>query len=182
LRRRLPLAVSLALLGLLVFLALATGGKRTLFRSGGEERIGLGVGDTAPDFVLPQLGGGEVRLWDLRGKPVFINFWASWCGPCRQEMPEIEKLYRAEGESVHFLAVNVEEPPQVAEGFVREIGFSVPVLLDVEGRVFYEEWGMRAFPTSVFLDARGRVCARIEGAISGSLMRAAVEEAKRGCG
>ncbi len=166
------------LLGALVSLALS----REVFRSPVEEKVGLRVGEIAPDFTLPLMGGGEVRLWSLRGKPVFLNFWASWCGPCRQEMPEIQKLYQAEKDKVHFLAVNVEEPPQVVEGFIREIGFTVPVLLDAEGKVFYEQLGLRAFPTSIFLDAQGRVCARVEGAISGSLMRAAMEEAKRGCG
>ena len=96
----------------------------------------IGVGSRAPDFALPTLDGGTVRLSDLRGKIVFVNFWATWCAPCKDEMPSMEKLYRRfQGREFAMLAVSIDEGGEDrVRQFVAEIPHTYPVLLDVTGQ------------------------------------------------
>lgn len=113
------------------------------------------AGRPAPDFALADLRGNTVRLSDLRGKVVFINFWASWCGPCQQEMPEIEKVYQKYvDKGVVFLGVDIQESSSVVRQFVQRGGYNWTFLLDATGLVT-SRYGVTAIPTSFFVDRNG---------------------------
>ncbi|MEW5960756.1 MAG: TlpA disulfide reductase family protein [Chloroflexota bacterium] len=120
---------------------------------------GLTVGQPAPDFSLKTLDGGSVTLSSLRGQPVIVNFWASWCYPCRLEMPELERTYQAyQAEGLTILGVNVTAQDSLADAqaFVAEFTPSFPILLDETGDVT-TRYGVRGIPTSYFIDRRGIV-------------------------
>lgn len=110
------------------------------------------VGAPAPDFALQTLQGDRVSLNALRGQVVLVNFWATWCGPCRLEMPAIQARYNDGGFAV--LAVDFNEPAPKVQTFVAELGLSFPILLDPGGAV-QELYRVRAYPTSFFVDAAG---------------------------
>jgi peroxiredoxin len=114
-------------------------------------------GFEAPGFQLELLGGGEVRLADLRGQVVIINLWASWCPPCRAEMPALQRTYAQNRDrGLEVLAVNMtfQDSPSAAAAFVQEHGLGFKVPLDVEGEVgrLYQ---LRALPTTFFVDRQG---------------------------
>ena len=127
-------------------------------------------GFLAPDFTLTTLDGNSVRLGDLRGNPVLINFWASWCGPCRAEMPHIQAASEAHADDgLVVLAVNqMESPPPVAR-FVEEFALTFPVPMDSHGSVS-ATYRARALPTSFFVDADGVVRDTFTGPMSGGLL------------
>mgnify|MGYP006288472767 FL=1 len=109
------------------------------------------------DFTLDLLAGGETALSDHLGKVVFLNFWATWCPPCREEMPSMQTLYdELAEEGLEMLAVNVLEDAETARGFIEEQGFTYPVLLDTNGRVMIR-YGVRAYPTTYIIDREGNV-------------------------
>lgn len=112
------------------------------------------VGALAPDFSLKDLSGKNVRLSDLRGQVVLINFWATWCAPCREEMPAIQSRYNRGGFAV--LAIDFGESAEKIQGYFDEIGVSLPALLDQDGAV-QELYRVRGYPTSFFVDGEGVV-------------------------
>jgi peroxiredoxin len=121
------------------------------------------VGAPAPDFVLSDLSGNLVKLSDLKGKAVLINFWATWCGPCRAEMPAIEDRYKTfKGSDFVVLAVNVDEPAELVQPYVGELGLTFPILLDTGGSItnLYRVLG---FPTSFFVDRDGYIVVQHTG-------------------
>ena len=123
----------------------------------------LKVGDTAPDFTLPDAGGRKVSLKDFRGKVVFLNFWATWCESCREEMPSMERLYQEfKGKGLEILAVNVKDKRSDALAFVKELKLNYPVLMDPEGEVglLYGAFGL---PVTYLIDRKGVVLARLWG-------------------
>jgi peroxiredoxin len=124
------------------------------------------TGFLAPDFTLTTLGGDTVRLSDLHGKPVLINFWASWCGPCRTEMPHLQEAYETHtGDGLIVLGVDqLESPPAVAR-FVDELGLTFPIPLDINGEVS-AVYQARALPTSFFIDANGVIRNTFTGPMS----------------
>lgn len=112
---------------------------------------------SAPDFSLPSLDGGTVALSELRGQVVLINFWASWCGPCRQEMPLLEQIYqRYENFGFTLLAVNVEPDPNSAQAWLEDTPVSFPVLLDKQNQVS-KLYDVIAMPSTVLVDREGKV-------------------------
>jgi len=115
-------------------------------------------GYEAADFTLPDLHGRTYRLADLRGKVVFLNLWATWCPPCRMEMPSMEALYkRLENRDFVMLAVAEDEGGAAAVGpFVREVGITFPVLLDPEATVA-PRYGATGYPETFIIDRNGRV-------------------------
>lgn len=130
------------------------------------------VGYMAPPFTLKDAAGKEVSLADLRGQAVFLNFWASWCGPCRLEMPELERLQAELPPGTAILTVNVtaqESSPEVALGYLREHGYTFPVVLDPDGSVS-NQYRVISLPTSLFLSPDGVVTARINGPLARSAM------------
>ncbi|MCU7811983.1 MAG: TlpA family protein disulfide reductase [Candidatus Thiodiazotropha sp. (ex Notomyrtea botanica)] len=111
----------------------------------------------APDFTLKSRSGENIKLSELRGQVVMINFWASWCGPCRQEMPILDQLYqRYEPMGFTLLGVNVEEDSAAAEKVLREIPVSFPVLYDSKNQVS-ENYQVRAMPSTFLIDRDGKV-------------------------
>jgi len=111
----------------------------------------------APDFTLKSLDGKNVRLSDLRGQVMLLNFWASWCGPCRQEMPildEIHNKYKSLGFSV--LGVNLDAKSKKAIGYLKDTPVTFPVLYDPKG-VTSEQYGVSAMPSTVIIDRNGNV-------------------------
>jgi cytochrome c biogenesis protein CcmG/thiol:disulfide interchange protein DsbE len=114
-------------------------------------------GFLAPDFSLQTTDGETIKLSELRGHPVLINVWASWCGPCRSEMPAMERVYQEyRDQGVEILGVNstIQDDPLKAEAFAKQIGLTFPILLDTAGEVT-KAYQVRALPTSFFLDTDG---------------------------
>jgi len=111
----------------------------------------------APDFTLAARDGGNVQLSSLRGQVVMINFWATWCGPCRQEMPLLEQLH-AKYEPLGFtlLGVNVEPDSAAATTWLKGVPVTFPILFDTKNAVA-EQFGVMGMPSSVFVDREGRV-------------------------
>jgi peroxiredoxin len=113
------------------------------------------VGQPAPDFVLPQLDGGVVRLSDLRGNVVLVNFWASWCTPCKREVPALVSVYeRFQEQGFVVLGVDYQEPVDDVRGFVEEWGMSYPVLLDADAAVV-RQYRLTGIPESYLIDQDG---------------------------
>ena len=116
------------------------------------------TGFLAPDFTLTALAGGNMQLSTLRGKPVILNFWATWCPPCRAEMPELEALWqRYKDDGLLLIGVDQGENAATVERFARGVvATTFPLLLDTNQAVG-RAYGVRALPTTVFIDAEGRI-------------------------
>lgn len=113
------------------------------------------IGQPAIDFALSDLDGNTVWLSDYRGKVVIISFWATWCPPCQAEIPELVELYPAlQADGVVILAVNFQETADTVDAFAQEMNMNFPVLLDTQGYLAYVN-GVRALPTSLFVDRQG---------------------------
>jgi peroxiredoxin len=128
-------------------------------------------GQPAPDFVLRNADGALVKLSDLRGKVVFVNFWASWCVPCKKELPDIQKLYdekRADG--LEVLAINWKDDPATASGFFTANNLDLPLLLDRSGSV-YTQYRLQGLPDSFFVDREGNIAALQFGSLTEAKMR-----------
>jgi peroxiredoxin len=119
----------------------------------------------APDFTLNNMNGQQVSLSDYRGQKVFLNFWASWCPPCRQEMPYMQKLHEEYGEEVVILAVNVGESKSTAANFMMQNDLSFPVLLDND-KDTARNYLVRGIPSSYFLDQDGIIKEKIVGGVN----------------
>ena len=128
------------------------------------------VGEPAPDFALKGLDGQLYVLSEMRGKRIAVNFWATWCGPCRIEMPELQAAQdRLGGEGFVVLAVNVGEPQALVEAYAEELELRFPVLLDEDTTVtnLYE---VRPLPTTIWVDADGIVRGKHFGMLTESLI------------
>ena len=118
---------------------------------------------SAPDFTLPNLEGKKIALKDFHGKLVLLNFWASWCLPCREEMPAMERLYqRYKDKGFVILGVNIKDEKKSALSFVKELKITFPIAFDPKGEVglLYGAWGL---PTTYLIDAKGIALARAWG-------------------
>ncbi|MGC8779511.1 MAG: TlpA family protein disulfide reductase [Anaerolineae bacterium] len=126
----------------------------------------------APEFALTTPDGNQVRLRDLRGKVVLLNFWATWCPPCKAEMPDLNALYRQYGSAHDFvvIGVNVEERPDVVAAFARQNSITFPLALDMDGAVTTGLYRIRAFPTSLIIDRTGNIRDSWMGQISRAAM------------
>jgi cytochrome c-type biogenesis protein len=145
--------------------------------------------DSSIDFTLTDQLGNEHTLSDYLGKVVLINFYATWCGPCNQELPDIEKLYEEYGSNqadVIFLGItnpktkdypfNSDEKADAIKAFIKEKDLSYPTLFDETGEVF-KNYGVSAFPTSFFIDKKGNVLGYIQGAMTEAIMDSAIKQA-----
>ncbi len=133
--------------------------------AGGEPPAVLVIGSSAPGFSLEALNGQEVEFQDLRGYPIMINFWASWCGPCDSEMPLLQDRYNQYDSRLLILAVNASEPRQDVLDYINLKGLTFSILLDPDGSV-QDLYGVHAYPTSFFVDADGVLQAQHIGTLS----------------
>ena len=134
-------------------------------------------GQPAPDFTLASLDGTSVRLSSLRGTPVVLNFWATWCGPCREEMPTLQASYAAANGSFVLLGINSEgtaagTAKRLATDFKDEIGVTFPVLLDSPDQDVFNQYRLLGMPDTFFIDKDGV----IRDVVIGPLTRQALEE------
>lgn len=131
----------------------------------------------APDFTAYDADGNAVQLSDYFGKPLVLNFWASWCGPCKREMPDFESIYQELGEDVEFMMVNVtdgsRETRDSAAEFIAGEGYTFPVYYDsqLEAATAY---GVYSIPSTYFIDAEGYAVARASGALSADTLQAGI--------
>ena len=133
---------------------------------------------TAPDFTVYDIDGNEVKLSDYLGKPVVLNFWASWCSPCKREMPDFEEKYQALGEDVQFLMVNLTdgtgETLETASSFIASQGYTFPVFYDTSSTAS-ATYGISSIPTTFFIDAEGYAIAQATGTIDGSVLQEGID-------
>lgn len=125
----------------------------TMAEAAPDNLPGLRVGEKAPDFELKTLDGKTVKLSDYRGKKVILNFWATWCPPCKAEMPDIQKYYNEADDNVEILAVNID-PQYDVKKFVRDANVTFPVLLDSKDEV-NTLYKILTIPTTYFIDGEG---------------------------
>jgi len=128
----------------------------------------------APDFTVLDAGGKEVRFSSMFGKPIVLNFWASWCPPCKSEMPEFNKVYKELGEKIQFIMVNLTDGQRetVAAGtkYISDQKFSFPVYFDTKQEAAYA-YGIQSIPTTLFIDREGYIVTGAQGAILESMLR-----------
>lgn len=135
-----------------------------------KENVGS-VKISALDFKLKDLNGKEVSLSDFKGKKVFLNFWASWCPPCKAEMPDIEKLYEETKDSdLVILAVNLGEDKNTAKSFIENNKYNFTVLLDSDQSIAMK-YNIVAIPTSFFIDKEGNIVSSIKGGMTIETMK-----------
>jgi peroxiredoxin len=134
-------------------------------QAGADERLPWPRGTPTPALETLNLQGERVALADFRGRAVLLNFWASWCEPCRVEMPSLQSLPGLFGEDqLVVLALNFKETPRRALQFVHSSGLSLPVLMDPQGE-HARAWDVRVFPTTVLIDRQGRARHRVRGEV-----------------
>ena len=132
----------------------------------------------APDFTVYDLEGNPVHLLSYLGKPIVLNFWASWCGPCKMEMPDFQKAFEELDGNVQFLMVNMtdgsRETVETAISFIESQGYTFPVLFDsdMDAAITYNAYSL---PTTYFISAEGQVIARASGAISAELLQQGID-------
>jgi len=137
----------------------------------------------APDFSLKDLDGNTVKLSDYRGKIVFLNFWASWCGPCTSEMPEFKKVHRqfSKEDDAVILAVNLtdgfRETEEKARKFIADNGYTMKVLLDTTGSAA-KDYGIYSIPTTYVINRDGSIVTYMEGARPGKVLLDIYEKLK----
>ncbi|MEG0752085.1 MAG: TlpA disulfide reductase family protein [Oscillospiraceae bacterium] len=183
----------LLVLAIVSLLALSAFGYRALKDKAGLENLAEDAGggqneqggDAAvpievPDFTAMDSDGNEVTLSSLRGKPVVLNFWATWCGYCRREMPDFETVYKEFRDEVHFVMLNATdeasgETVDKAKGFIAESGFTFPVYYDTlgEGTRAYSIVGL---PTTVIVDSEGNLYSSVTRAVDEDELRDAISE------
>ena len=132
----------------------------------------------APDFTVYDANGNEVKLSDYLGKPVVLNFWASWCGPCKMEMPDFEEKYQELGEDVQFLMINLTdgtgETLESASSFIASQGYTFPVFYDTSS-IAAATYGISSIPTTFFIDAEGFAIAQASRAIDGDTLQRGID-------
>ena len=133
------------------------------------------VGKQAPEFTLPLFDGGEFTLHEHLGRPVVINFWASWCPPCRDEAPILEKVWRLYRErGVTFIGVDIQDEEEAALAFIKEFDITYPNGRDLDGRITID-YGVGGIPVTFFVDREGMIVSRWVGAINENILVERVE-------
>lgn len=143
---------------------------------------GLAIHQTAPDFKLTTLDGKVVKLSDYRGKKVLLNFWATWCPPCKAEIPHMEKYYKnqAKTDGVEILAVNMtksDKSKDYIKDFVKSYDITYPVLLDEEGKQ-QEQYEIVTIPTTFIIDTKGKIQNKFVGPMDQNMITKAIATLK----
>lgn len=147
----------------------------------GDEEIGIGVGMKAPNFMLETMDGEVVSLADFRGKKVLLNFWATWCPPCRDEVPDMVDFYDAYGDDVEIVAVNTtysETNPAGIQPFLDEFGVDFTVVKDEDGLVSDSVFAVHVLPTSYIINRDGIIMNIARGPLTYELMEQVFGEMK----
>ncbi|MET0786650.1 MAG: redoxin domain-containing protein [Paenisporosarcina sp.] len=135
---------------------------------------GLNKGEQPPDFELTTLAGDQVRLSELKGKKVILNFWATWCPPCKAEMPHMQNFYEdyAKNENVEILAINLTGSVSVetVEEFVEDYGLTFPIPMDKEGTIG-QKYQAITIPTSYFIDTEGKIQHKVVGPMDENMIQ-----------
>jgi len=130
--------------------------------------------DPAPDFTVYNKEGNSVKLSDMKGTPVVLNFWASWCPPCKAEMPDFDAIAKEYAGKVVFMMVNLtdgqSETQESAQAFIDSMGYTFPVYFDKDSDAAYK-YGIQSIPTTFFIDANGDLIAYGSGAMDGDTLR-----------
>ena len=146
-------------------------------RSGGAParvETALPAGELAPEFALKTLAGHTVQLSALRGRWVLVNFWATWCTPCRTEMPYLDSLAAQKPDLLTVLAVNMREPEREIAAFVEELELRLPILLAPDDDVLLA-YSVRGLPLSFLIDPTGMLVQRIAGPLTPGLVEAQID-------
>ncbi len=150
----------------------------TLYANFIADRSVVKAGEEAVNFVLETLDGERIELADLRGKGVFLNFWATYCPPCEKEMPIMEELYDTyKKQGVEIIAVNVDEPPLTVERFVKRYKLTFPIAID-KGMLVSDAYGIRPLPTTILIDEHGEVVHVHQGGMTRSMVEDFMERIK----
>ncbi len=131
-----------------------------------------------PDFTIYNSKGKEVQLSDFGGKPMIVNFWASWCPPCKAEMPDFQKAYEEYGDQIQFIMINMttwEELPEDADAFLKSTGYTFPVYYDRAGEAA-EAYDIESIPQTLFISAEGKMLGWEEGMISESKLQSYIQK------
>ena len=165
-----------AFLGILVWASLQTGGQAGAL--GVNTQFGVAEIDAEPaqDFSLSLHDGGAIALSDLRGKVVLVDFWASWCAPCRQEAPVLEQTYKEYADAdVEFVGVNIWDLPDNAATYVEDFDISYPNGVDADG-VIAIDYGVKGIPEKFFIDRDGVVRQKFVGPIRADKLRETLDQ------
>jgi cytochrome c biogenesis protein CcmG, thiol:disulfide interchange protein DsbE len=136
------------------------------------------IGKPAPDFALKSLDGSTVSLSDLRGKPLMVNFWATWCPPCKEEMPVFQAAYeKYRDQGFEFVGIDMKEDERTVRNFVEEGGYTWTFLLDTTGQAS-NSYRVSAVPTTYFIDREGIIQGMFLGAISKSVLESRLQSIK----
>ncbi len=174
------------LIGLLVLLAVSyvlydklagnyTGGSNNFVTNTDGDK------EKAIDFDVVDDKDKEIKLSDMEGKPVVVNFWASWCGPCKSEMPDFDKMYEKYGKDVEFMMVNMtdgsQETKSVASSFIKSQGYNFPVYYDVNMSAA-KAYNVTAIPATYFIDKDGYIVTGAKGAINETTLEEGIKQIK----
>lgn len=161
----------LAIVGFVVFMLVVSLGYQFLtsnFSSDNDVDQNIS-GQEAKDFTVIDIAGKEVSLSDFKGKPVVVNFWASWCPPCKEEMPYFNEVYKELGDEVQFMMVDLvdgsRETVDTAKAFIKDNGYDFPVYFDTDQEAAIA-YGIYSIPTSIFIDEEGKVVKSITGTMT----------------
>lgn len=179
-KKLIPIVILLAIIAYGLYDTLAKDKSKEQPAQVTEGEVGLEKGNFAPDFELKTLDGKTMKLSELRGKKVIINFWATWCPPCRAEMPEMQKFHEEYGDEVVIAAVNAttsEKNIENVHAFVKDFGLTFPILLDDTNEVNMT-YSIVSIPTSFFVDTSGMIQQKFIGAMSYDQMKEWVDDMK----
>ncbi len=163
---------------LLIGLALILTGVGALLLNNGGDRAQAASSearqDPAPDFALPTLAGDRLALADYRGQYVLVNFWATWCPPCRAELPDLTAFYDDHAaQGFMLIGVNEQEPPTTVASYLAQANLDFPVVLDGDGRVM-QAYGVTGMPSSFLVDPEGQIVRMWTGMITRATLESAV--------
>ena len=131
-----------------------------------QPNVGLEAGNKAPNFILEIINGKKLSLWEFAGKkPVILNFWATWCPPCKKEMPLLQKYYEKNKDNIEILAVNMQEDPALIKDWIKDFGITYTILLDPSEQA-KSSYNIYAKPTTYFIDSKGIIRAKKLGQLT----------------